>query len=379
MLFLLLLLHGYLAWRLLPDLPAAWMAGLLGGWLLVSCLVIPLGLLHWRVASPRWSRAWAWLGFAALGLFASLLSLTLLRDLFASLWQAALVLGLPLSSPWPWRAGSAWGVPVGALLLAGWGVYQARRTPAVREVGIAIAGLPSALQGLRIVQLSDVHVGPTIRRGFVQRLVAQVNALEADLVAITGDLVDGSVGELRTHVQPLAALRSRHGTFFVTGNHEYYVGVQPWLTELRRLGVRVLLNEHEVLQIQRHGHAGRLVLAGVNDWSAHHFEPTHRSDPHAALRGAPQQADLKVLLAHQPRSAGAAAQAGFDVQLSGHTHGGQIWPWSYLVYLQQPYRAGLRRQGRLWVYTSRGSGYWGPPMRLGAPSEVSLITLLAVK
>jgi predicted MPP superfamily phosphohydrolase len=250
------------------------------------------------------------------------------------------------------------------------GLWSARRTAPVKRVTIPLPGLASGLQDFRIVQISDIHVGPTIKHGYLQAIVERVNALQPDVVAITGDLVDGSVAELGPHVAPLAQLRARHGVFFVTGNHEYYAGVDPWLAELRRLGMRVLQNEHVVLQ---HGGA-RVVLAGVPDYSAHHFDPAHRSDPQRALAGAPADA-VKVLLAHQPRTAPAAARAGFDLQISGHTHGGQFFPWSLFVRLQQPYTAGLHQLGRLQVYVSRGTGYWGPPKRLAAPSEISELLL----
>ena len=191
------------------------------------------------------------------------------------------------------------------------------------------------------------------------------------MVAITGDVVDGSVRDLAHHTEPLARLESRHGTYVVTGNHEYYSGAHEWIRELRRLGTRVLLNEHVVLD-----HDGaKLAVAGVTDYSAHHFDPSHKSDPHAAVAGAPSDA-LKVLLAHQPRSASVAAEAGYHLQLSGHTHGGQFWPWNFFVRLQQPFTAGLNRLGRMWVYINRGAGYWGPPMRFGVPSEITLLRLV---
>jgi len=249
---------------------------------------------------------------------------------------------------------------------------NARRTAAVVRVDVPIAGLPAALEGFTIAQISDIHVGPTIKGAYLQDIVDAVNRLQPDLVAVTGDLVDGSVAELRPHVAPLAQLTSRFGSFFVTGNHEYYSGALAWLRELRRLGVRALVDEHVV--IERGG--ARLVLAGVADYNARHFEPSHRSDPVAALAGAPVDAAVRVLLAHQPRSAAAAEAAGFDLQLSGHTHGGQFLPWNLFVRLQQPYTAGLHRLGRLWVYVSRGTGYWGPPKRLGAPSEITLLRLI---
>jgi uncharacterized protein len=235
--------------------------------------------------------------------------------------------------------------------------------------------LPAGLQGFSIAQISDIHVGPTIRREYVEGIVAAVNELNADAIAITGDLVDGSVRELASHVEPLAHLRARYGAYFVTGNHEYYSGERAWTKELRRLGVHVLMNEHVVLDRGEE----KLVLAGVTDYSAHHFDPAQRSDPAAALANAPADAGAKILLAHQPRSAPAAEAAGFDLQLSGHTHGGQFWPWNFFVRLQQPFTAGLDRLGSLWIYTSRGTGYWGPPKRFGAPSEITRIRLVAAQ
>jgi predicted MPP superfamily phosphohydrolase len=252
------------------------------------------------------------------------------------------------------------------------GFINARRRAAIRHVDVPIAGLPSGLHGFSIVQISDVHVGATIKQGYVSRIVDAVNALDADMIAVTGDLVDGSVGRLALHTQPLGRLSARHGAFFVTGNHEYYSGAQAWVVELRRLGLRVLLNEHIVLE-----HGGEtVVIAGVTDYSAHHFDPAHRSDPAAAIAGAPGRAAVRLLLAHQPRSAFAAAKAGFDVQLSGHTHGGQFFPWNLVVKLLQPFTAGLHRLDDLWIYVSRGTGYWGPPKRFGAPSEITHLRLV---
>jgi predicted MPP superfamily phosphohydrolase len=271
-----------------------------------------------------------------------------------------------------WTRLSAIGVMALTCAVTAIGFVMARSVARVVDVDVPVAGLPAALHGFTIAQISDVHVGPTIKRPFVERIVERVNRLNADVIAITGDLVDGSVAELAAHTQPLARLASRHGTFAVTGNHEYYSGARAWIGELSRLGARVLVNEHVVIEHED----AHVVLAGVTDYSAHHFDPSHRSDPRGAVRGAPQGA-VKVLLAHQPRSAALAAAAGFDLQLSGHTHGGQFWPWNLFVRLQQPFTAGLVRLGRMWLYISRGTGYWGPPMRFGIPSEITLIRLVA--
>jgi hypothetical protein len=247
----------------------------------------------------------------------------------------------------------------------------ARRRAATVRVEVPIPNLPSALDGFRIVQISDLHVGHTVTRSYVRAVVEGVNDLGADLIAVTGDLTDGTVVSLRAHVEPLRDLRAREGAFFVTGNHDYYFGDgEAWVEETRRLGLTPLMNEHRL--IERGG--GRLLLAGVPDFRASDFVEGHHSDPRASLSGAPA-ADLKVLLAHQPRSTWEAEAAGFDLQLSGHTHGGQIFPMHFVARLKQPAISGLHRIGSLWVYVSRGTGYWGPPFRLLAPSEITLIIL----
>ncbi len=371
------LLHGYVAARLLAGL-SDWPAtqGLLGLVLLASWVLTPLGLTARRFKSQPLSDRLAWTGMLFMGLFSSLFVLTLLRDaaLLAGLLLQALAPGLlPLGAASRWSAAA---VPLAALAMTLLGFVNARRTAAVVRVEVPIAGLPAALHGFAIAQISDIHVGATIKRGYLQAIVHAVNALQVDMVAVTGDLVDGTVADLAQHVAPLAGLSSTHGTFFVTGNHEYYSGAPAWIAELRRLGLRVLLNEHVVL---RHGLPGRqeaLVLGGVTDYSAGHFDSSQRSNPHAALAGAPLAAPVRLLLAHQPRSAPEAAKAGFDLQLSGHTHGGQFWPWNFFVPFQQPFTAGLHRLQKLWIYTSRGTGYWGPPKRFGAPSEITHLRLV---
>lgn len=357
-------LHAYIGWRLLPalDLGACGLMLAIGGLVISSCLV-PLGLLaRFVVARQVLADRLGWLGGLAMGLFSSLLVLTVLRDVLRLLADAP-----SLKAP----------TAIAVLGLAGLftllGYVNARRLARVVRVDIALAGLPQELAGFTIVQLSDIHVGPTIKRDYVEAIVARVNELDADLVAITGDVVDGSVEQLRDDTAPLAGLRSRHGSYVVTGNHEYYSGAAAWRREFGRIGLHGLDNRHVVI-----AHRGaRFVLAGVSDFSAAAFDPAQASDPVGALAGSPPGL-LRILLAHQPRSANAAEAAGFDLQLSGHTHGGQFWPWNHFVALQQPFTAGLHRHGRLAVYTSRGTGYWGPPKRFGAPSEITVLRLIAL-
>lgn len=377
MLFLLsTLLHAYVAWRIAPALGEGFGAALGVAFALLmlgSATLMPMTLLSRGVRSQLLADRLAWAGSLAMGLFSSLFVLTLLRDV-ALLVLALVGLVLPIGGFAAFEVDSAAAVPLLGLLATALGLWNARRTAAVVEVDVPIAGLPAALHGFTIAQISDIHVGPTIKAPYLRRIVDAVNRLRADMVAVTGDLVDGSVRELSAHVAPLAELQSRHGTFFVTGNHEYYSGAASWVVELRRIGLSVLMNEHVVV---RHDGA-EMIVAGVTDFSAHRFDPAQRSDPQAALAGAPDAAGTRVLLAHQPRSADAAERAGFDLQLSGHTHGGQFWPWNLFVPLQQPFTAGLNRLRGLWVYTSRGTGYWGPPKRFGAPSEITRLRLVAM-
>ena len=375
------LVHALLALRLLPALAersAAW--PLLAAALVVSVLTMPLPFLarrRWKV--PAWLK---WTGLISMGWFSSLFVLSVLRDVFLLGWWLAHQADAAGNDAW--RTTSALVVPVLATFITAVGYFNARRTARVRRVDIPISHLPSQLQGFTIAQLSDIHVGPTIRVRYIERIVNAVNRLGADMVAITGDLVDGSVAELRTHIAPLGRLKTRHGTYVATGNHEYYAGAHAWIDELRRLGLNVLMNEHVVLQTRNVSgaqtdeevHESALVVAGVTDYTAGHFDHSHASDPEGAVRDAPPQVHTRVLLAHQPRSAIAAAQAGYQLQLSGHTHGGQFFPWNLFVPLQQPFTAGLHRLHDMWVYVSRGTGYWGPPKRFGAPSEITLLRLV---
>jgi len=261
-------------------------------------------------------------------------------------------------------------VGVGGTLAGAWGIRTALGRWRVETVRVPVANLPASLEGFTIVQVTDIHVGPTIGRGFVDAMVRAVNDLRPDAVAITGDLVDGSVASLGEHVAPLAGLRARHGVFFVTGNHEYYSGVDEWLAELGRLGVRVLANERVTLG----GADGAIDLAGVHDWSGRRHPGPHQPDLAKALAGR-DPARPVVLLAHQPKHAREAAAHGVALVLSGHTHGGQIWPWGAVVALDQPYVKGLHREGATHIYVNQGTGYWGPPMRLGTAPEITRVVL----
>lgn len=260
------------------------------------------------------------------------------------------------------------------------GMVSARGEHEIVTVEVPIPRLPRSLDGFTIAQLTDLHVGVTIDAEFVRRVVERTNALEPDLIALTGDLVDGPVSALRRDAAPLGELRAKHGVFAVTGNHEYYSGAEEWIAELTRLGVRYLRNEHVTIGATPGAMIGGFDLAGIDDHSAHRWKmqgKPHGADLAAALRDRDPTRAL-ILLAHQPRQVRDTAGHDVDLQLSGHTHGGQVWPWHYLVKAQQGgLLAGLYEREGTRVYVSRGCGYFGPPVRVGAPLEISRIVLRA--
>jgi predicted MPP superfamily phosphohydrolase len=254
--------------------------------------------------------------------------------------------------------------------LAGLGLEEALSGPRVVDVEIPVADLPSELEGFKIVQVTDLHIGPMIRHGYVEDVVRQVMALKPDLIAVTGDLADGTVDVLAGQVQPLSGLQAPLGVYFVTGNHEYYWGVDAWLKKARELGFTVLINENRVVSVK----GIRMLVAGVTDLTAYHFVPEHRSDPKKAA-ATDQATAFKLLLAHRPSSYFEAEPLGFDLQLSGHTHGGQFFPFNQLVRFFYKYYRGLNRHKRMWVYVNPGTGYWGPPHRFLVPAEITLLRL----
>ncbi|MFD7572880.1 metallophosphoesterase [Streptomyces sp. NPDC059810] len=247
----------------------------------------------------------------------------------------------------------------------GYGTYGVLRGPRVKRVTVPLAKIPRAVHGYRIAVVSDIHLGPILGRAHTQRIVDTINSTQPDLIAVVGDLVDGTVENLGSAAEPLARLRARHGSFFVTGNHEYFSGADAWVDHVRELGLRPLRNERVEV-------AAGFDLAGVDDIAG---ESEGQGPDFGRALGDRDRARAAVLLAHQPVVVHDAVRHGVDLQLSGHTHGGQLWPGNYLAELANPTVAGLERYGDTQLYVSRGAGAWGPPVRVGAPSDITIVEL----
>jgi hypothetical protein len=309
------------------------------------------GLGRW--VDPLYGLGYTWFGF---------LSTFVVYLAAADLAQALLRLAGIRAGTWAFAL-AAGGALVSVLL----GLVTALRPVPTRRVRVPIPDLPPGLEGFRILQISDLHLGPLVRRSQVDHIVAAGNALKPDLIAITGDLVDGGADGTRAKAERLGALQATHGVCFVTGNHEYYAGVARWLRLFQELGWRVLDNKHVLLE-----HRGaRLAVAGMPDPTA---GSVHGPDLARALAGIPADA-FRLLLFHPPTGAEAAERAGVGLQLSGHTHAGQYFPWSLVVPALYAHPKGLGRSGRMWIYTSVGTGFWGPPNRFLVPPELTLIEL----
>jgi hypothetical protein len=377
-------MHFYIWSRLVRDTAVTdpWRRLLTVG-ILAAAVAVPVAFLAMRARAGALADgfvfgAMLWMGVAFL-LLSSLVVVDLVR--LAASGVGTLVDWLrhaPEAPPDPERRllvarAVAGGVVLAAGGAAAYAVSSALGSPEIHEVPVRLERLPRSLSGLTIAQITDLHVWRTIGEEEVRRVVAATNALRPDVVAVTGDLVDGSVRMLERSVAPLAGLRARFGVFFVTGNHEYYSGVLPWVEHLRRMGIRVLRNERVTV-----GDAGGFIdLAGIDDWRSGGMAPGHGPDLAAAVAGRDPDRSL-VLLAHQPRGVEEAAHAGVELQISGHTHGGQIFPFTLATALVYPYLHGLYRVrggNGSQIFVSRGTGYWGPPMRLGSPPEIARIVL----
>jgi predicted MPP superfamily phosphohydrolase len=377
-------IHFYIWTRLVRDTDVAepWRRLLTVG-IVAAAVAVPVAFLVMRARAGALADGFVFAAMTWMGVSFLLLSSLVLVDLLrlAALGGGAL-------SDWFRHAPEAPADPErrllvaravagGAVLAAGgaaaFSVSSALGDAEIHEVPVKLARLPRPLSGLAIAQITDLHVGRTIGEAEVRRVVARTNALRPDVIALTGDFVDGSVRMLEEAVAPLAALSARYGVYFVTGNHEYYSGAPAWVAHLRKLGIRVLRNE----RVEIGDRGASIDLAGIDDWRSAGMAPGHGPDLAAAVAGRDPDRSL-VLLAHQPRGVEAAAQAGVELQISGHTHGGQLFPFTLATSLVYPYLHGLypvADGNGSQIFVSRGTGFWGPPMRLGSPPEIAHIVL----
>ena len=371
------IIHGYVAWKVIPTLGLSSSHTMIGYILVFFLSILPILpiLLRYSGNETKIIDRISLFGYTSLGFFVLSFLILLFKDLFG---HALTFAGYLMRSENPIddskREFLKKSLTVGAIGISGlgtaYGFYSSRKGPSVISQEVYISSLPDEFENFTIAQISDLHVGPTIKINYVEDVLEKIGHVNPDVIAVTGDLVDGSVKHLSKDLQPFKDMIARHGTFFVTGNHEYYSGVDSWLDETDRLGMTNLINENRL--ISRYGK--QIAIAGITDFRAHQIKSSHRSNPKKAIQSIGEDV-TKIMLAHQPNSIYSVHDAGVDLQLSGHTHGGQFWPFNYPTKLANAYLAGHYDHDGTQVYVNRGTGYWGPPLRIGIPAEISLIRL----
>ena len=375
------LLHGYVGWRIFSDLGFNSSYALITIILVIIFTLLPILPILFRYIGYESTLLdkLSFIGYTSLGFFFLSFLVFISKDLAIKAWEV-------VSSFFPAdvkqqvtldlekRAFLQKSLSIGILSFIGpttaYGFYSARKGPSVIHQTIFLDELPDSFENFTIAQISDLHVGPTIKKPYVEKVLNQISIINPDLIAVTGDMVDGSIDYLKKDLEPLSQMVAKHGTFFVTGNHEYYSGADRWLDETNRMGFTNLVNENKLITINEQN----IVLAGVTDYRAHQIIPSHKSNPESALKGMKNE-KVKILLAHQPSSIFKANEAGYDFQISGHTHGGQFWPFTYPTKKANPYLSGLHNHNGTQIYVNSGTGYWGPPLRLGVPAEITLFKL----
>lgn len=335
-------------------------------------LIQALGPLWYRIYPSAQGRPFIlqWITYVSLGFMASLLFYFLAAESLVFITRKIPLFNISIEQFDLLEQRLFLGVGLFSLATALAGTFTALDGPRIERVQIPIKDLPPEFVDFRIVQISDLHVGPTINRDYAKNVVDQTLSLKPDLVALTGDMIDGFPDELRSQLEPLKELRAPHGVYYSPGNHEYYWGGQQWCEEFSQLGFTVLLNDHRRIDKG----TAHIAIGGIPDLKAYQFLSEHRIDIVKTFSNLPRET-IKILLAHHPSSYPHAIEAGVHLQLSGHTHGGQFFPWNFFVALTHKFYRGLYFYQNLWVYTSRGTGYWGPPQRFGVPAEITLIEL----
>ena len=371
------IIHGYVAWKVIPTLGLSTSHTIIGYILVFFLSILPILpiLLRYSGNETRIIDQISLFGYTSLGFFVLSFLILLFKDLFGhAINFAGYLMQSEDTIDDSKREFLKKSLTVGAIGISGlgtaYGFYSSRKGPSIISQDIFIESLPDEFENFTIAQISDLHVGPTIKIDYVDDVLTKIGHANPDLIAVTGDLVDGSVKHLSKDLQPFKDMVANHGTFFVTGNHEYYSGVDSWLDETDRLGMTNLINESRLISKQ----GRQIAIAGITDFRAHQIKSSHRSNPKKAIKSI-DQGMTKIMLAHQPNSIHSVHDAGVDLQLSGHTHGGQFWPFNYPTKLANAYLAGHYDHDGTQIYVNRGTGYWGPPLRIGIPAEISLIRL----
>ena len=371
---LLLSMYSYVGWRFIWTLqtPSLYKSLILIILMLFYCLTFITFVFFFNKIENNIARIIAWLGFAGLGTVSLLFFIQVSADLLL-LAQSLLTKSHSFDPHRRAFLGLSAKTIVGGIAGVGsiWGMSQALKEPVIKRVEIKIEGLPERLKGFRMAQITDLHVGSMITGKFVERVAKKIQKLNADMLFFTGDAADGSVQSYGKHLNSLAEIKPKYGKYFVTGNHEYYSDMNGWLQLIEGLGFKILVNESQNIIVND----ATIMITGIPDRSGRHFSSFHKTDMEKAVGGM-NSSDLKILLAHQPGDVEHATKYEFDLQLSGHTHGGQYFPFSLLVQMAHPFLKGLHKRENTWVYINQGTGYWGPPLRIGTEPEITEIVLV---
>jgi predicted MPP superfamily phosphohydrolase len=373
---ILLLLNGYIALHIIHLLPAAGHSLCLVWAIMVvfvALQIVPfIERLFFRepkgkIGNPVLLWALNWLPYLSFGIFSCLFLYSLAMDVIGLGWK----LFFAPSDTARFDSEMLIALAIVTLGTIAIGIKQAVSGPRVVKVNIPLDNLPKNFNGFKIVQISDLHIGSTIGNRYISNIIDIANGLKPDLIALTGDIIEGHVQDIKDDVGLLSNLQAQYGRYVITGNHEYYWDAFGWIKQFKKYGLHVLLNEHVAIKIGDE----EIILGGVTDYSTISMPSEHAFNPAKALANTPPDA-VKILLAHQPVSYTMAQEARADLMLSGHTHGGQYFPFSLLIRFFQKYYKGLNKYKNMWIYVNRGTGYWGPPLRTFVPSEITLITLI---
>ena len=371
----LLILYSYVGWKILwpIEIPYHYKILLIVLLAIFYCLPIITFAFYFNKIENNFTRIIAWLGYTGLGTVSLLFFIQICVDIVLAM-KSIFTRGNHFNPHRRAFLGLSLKGIVGGMGAIGtvWGLYNAVKTPVIKKVKISITDLPKSLQGLRMAQISDLHVGSMIGKNFISKVVKKIDKINPDILFFTGDAADGSVESYGSHLEALGKIQPRYGKFFVTGNHEYYSDMNGWLHLIENLGFKILINESQNIIIN-----GSIVMVtGIPDRGGKYFSDFHKTDMEKAVGGMPKP-DFKILLAHQPKDVEHAVKYNFHLQLSGHTHGGQYFPFSLLVQMAHPFLKGLHKRNNTWVYINQGTGYWGPPLRIGTEPEITELTLTA--